>query len=453
VRLDLADLVSVLLGLAVLAVALPKRDWRGIPARFRETRGGRRRYLFGPPDLTGALSDDRRMRTVQRLRAELRRGFELGLPVLLAAWYAEALGIQAGREREAAWRESKSGLLFRQLAGEMTEAELHDRLRQRGHVLPARELVLPQPRKFTMPPMRWRLEWDQRLREMEAEANGRWVEDTVSADAATPPQTATVAMTAPETDVEPAPGDPAEVLMGIGTLGEIRFVIDGMDIAPELMHGPALAFTVLYLLSWEVRRPGDRVTREFFGEETFNGQDPQARRKGVSQRLANLKREFPRLRSRIRTDGEYLSFDSTGCDIDVGWVFRVAEELKAAGGILTSDLYEDAQRALSLATREFLPGWEGIESKGTLGGSGAASVISEVRDRVVAARLDILGALADAALARQQLDDAISHLEEALRLRPERTAVARKLADVYARNGQPQRAGRLRGEYGLGEAS
>jgi hypothetical protein len=38
-------------------------------------------------------------------------------------------------------------------------------------------------------------------------------------------------------------------------------------------------------------------------------------------------------------------------------------------------------------------------------------------------------------------------------LRPERLAIARKLVDVYERHAQPQRAARLRAEYGLDEAS
>jgi DNA-binding SARP family transcriptional activator len=134
-------------------------------------------------------------------------------------------------------------------------------------------------------------------------------------------------------------------------------------------------------------------------------------------------------------------------------VLSVAEQVKTAAGVLTGEQYADARTALALAAREFMPGWDSIESKGTLGGSAASDVIDDVRDRVVAARLDILVALADAALARPELDDAMSHLEEALGLRPERTALARKLADVYERNGHPQRAARLRGEYGLDEAS
>jgi DNA-binding SARP family transcriptional activator len=455
-RLDLSDLASVLLVLAALAVVLPKRDWRSIPARLRETRSGERRYLFGPPDRTGVLSSDLRVRTLQRLLGELRRGFGLGIPVLVAAWYAEIDGAEARRRRDAVWRESKQGLLLRHLAGEMTEPELHERLRQRGYLLPAPELTLPQARTFTMPPMRWRLEWEQRLKEMEAEADQRWAGEAASADAtqtAAPPEIAPREATASATGSAHVPGERPAPLMEIHTMGEIRLLIDGRDVAPELLHSPALAFTVLYLLAWEVRRPGDRVTREFFGEETFRGQPPPARRRGVSHRLTNLRRDFPRLRSRIRTEGEYLGFDSAGCDIDVCWVFKVARQVKAAGGVLSSGLREDAQRALDLASREFLPRWENIESKGTLGGSGAAEVVADVRDQVVAARLDILGGLADAALAQQQLDDAVSHLEEALRLRPERAALARRLADLYERNGQPQRAARLRAEYGIDEAS
>ena len=474
-RPELAELSSILIILIVLAVALHKRDWRSIPARLRETTSGQRCYLFGPPDRTGALSSDLRVRTLQRLRAELRRGFEHGIPVLAAAWYAEIRGIDARRRHKPAWRQSKKGLLLRHLTGEMSEEELHTLLRQRRHLLPAPELVLPQP--GTMPPMRWRLEWDQRLKAMEAEADQQWAEEGTLADAAAaapppaavaptaankPPaggQWAVAAMNAHVADDSAAASDARDATdlpesrIEIHTLGEIRIVIDGEDLAPDLMHAPALAFTVLYLVALELRQPGDRATRDFFGEESFRGQDPQARRRGVSQRLANLKREFPRLRSRIRTEGEYLSFDSVACDIDVRWVFSVAEQVKAAGGSLASDLYESAQRALAVAAREFLPGWDGVESRGTLGGSGAAQVVAEVRDGVVAARLDILSALADAALARQQLDDAISYLEEALRLRPERTSVARKLVEVFERNGHPQRAARLRGQYGLDQAS
>ena len=450
-RLDLSDLVSVLLLLATLALALPKRDWRSISARFRETSDGERNHLFGPPSLAGPQATGIGARTLQLLHAEHRRLLELGIPVLIAAWYAEDRGAGVRRDREAAWRESKQGLLFRHLGGEMPEEDLQARLRERDYLLPASGLVLSRPSSFVLPPIRWLVDWEERLKEMEAEAR-----QGCSAAAMAPPAgmanavgAIAVAATVSQPETEAMATGRTGALIEIHTLGEVRVLIDGRDVAHRLMHAPALAFTVLYLLSWEVRHAGDRVTREFFGEETFNGQDPAMRRTGVSQRLANLKRHFPPLRSRIVADGEYLGFDPDGCDIDVRWLFGVADRVKGAGGVLTTELSADANKALALAAREYLPGWERIESKGTLGGSAAAEVIADVRDRVVAARLDILGGLADGAVAAGHRDEAVSYLEEALRLRPERTALAQRLADLHDQNGQRQRAARLRAEYGL----
>jgi hypothetical protein len=302
--------------------------------------------------------------------------------------------------------------------------------------------------------MRLRHEWEQRLRELQAEDDRRAVGDVVAHVAVVAAPADASAVTAPAGDVAPAVrGDGARLLAEIRTLGEIRIVVDGADIAPQLMHHPALAFMVLYLLSWEVRRPGERPTREFVADETFGRQSPSSRRRGVSQRLANVKRHFPGLRDLITTTGEYLGFDSTRCDVDVLRVFRIAEQVQMAHGDLDPELLRRAQEALGLAAREYLPGWDGIEFKGTLGGSAAGELITEVRDQVVVARLDILGGLADMALGKEEVDDAISYLEEALRLRPERIAVARRLADIYERYAQPQRAAQLRGEYGIDEAS
>ena len=198
---------------------------------------------------------------------------------------------------------------------------------------------------------------------------------------------------------------------------------------------------------------GDRATRDHLGEEVFRGLDPPARRRGVSQRLANLKREFPSIRSLIRTEGEFLQFDASGCEIDVRRVIQVAERVREAKGGLADQLCAEARQALALAAHEFLPAWESIESRGTLRGSGATELVTDVREQVTMARLDILSGLADAALARREADDAIAYLEVALSLRPERISLARRLADMYAGNGHQQRADRLRREYGLDEAS
>ena len=43
--------------------------------------------------------------------------------------------------------------------------------------------------------------------------------------------------------MEPAFADQSQVLMEIDTLGEIRVQIDSKEVAPELMHQPALRRT------------------------------------------------------------------------------------------------------------------------------------------------------------------------------------------------------------------
>jgi hypothetical protein len=203
-----------------------------------------------------------------------------------------------------------------------------------------------------------------------------------------------------------------------------------------------------------VRKPGDRVTRAAFADMLFPGVVRDQRRK-LSRRLSELKNhDLPKpLAQRIRVDGEFVSLDLAGCDSDVGWLLTVASEIVAAGGLLSDGLCESAEKARRLAAEEFLPGWEEVERRGTGGGSGMTDVVEDVRDRVVTARMAILDALAEARLVRQQPGEAIPYLEEALRCRPERAQLARKLADVHERSGQPQRAAAIRQEYGLNEAS
>jgi DNA-binding SARP family transcriptional activator len=232
-------------------------------------------------------------------------------------------------------------------------------------------------------------------------------------------------------------------------------MVADQNIAPVLMHRPVQAFTLLYLLARDVRRPGDRVTRATLGDASFQGQDPAEQRRGVRQRLADLRRKLPpELKRRLQIDAEYVGFDTDGCYLDVRWLFDVADALKAAaGGELPDQLCQDARQALALAAQEFLPGWEEVDRRGSNGRSGANEIIAEARQMVEDAHLDLLAGLADAALARRQVDRAIAYLEEALQVRPERAALARRLADLYGQNGLRQRAAQLRAEYGLDEAS
>jgi len=107
--------------------------------------------------------------------------------------------------------------------------------------------------------------------------------------------------------------------------------------------------------------------------------------------------------------------------------------------------------ALHASAQEFLPGWEEIERRATDGRSGMAEVVTDVRLQIEAAHLALLEALADAHMARQRPMDASPYLEEALRRRPDRDDLARKLVGACERGGLGRRAAELRQEYGLDE--
>jgi DNA-binding SARP family transcriptional activator len=434
VRPDLNDLVPVLAMLAAVLLLLPKRDMKGIAARLRATAQGERDYVFGPPAGLGPLSVDFVERWLQLVRRELPRAVELGVPLHVLAVLIEARGAERRLAREAAWGDSTAGLLFEHLLGRITEIEFRDRLREGGFPLPASKLRWTNPTKLSMPSMIWRVEWERHLESLQRHAE--------------PPPAQKPTTFAKVMEV----AEPLVTELEIQTLGRISICSAGEDFAPRLLHRPALAFTWLYLLAREGRQPNDRVTRAVLADELFPGIDPEQQRRKLRQRLNELSNDLPRaLASRITTDGEYVGLDLTGSDFDVRRLLALAEEVRAIDGPLSGELLGQVEKALRPAAEEFLPGWEEIERRGTDRGSDAERVVSEVRDRVVAAHLSLVDALARTHLARQQPGRAIPRLEEALRHRPDREQLARRLADAYEMTGQTRGAARLREEYGFRE--
>jgi hypothetical protein len=433
-RPDLGDAVSVLVLLALVALLLPKRDWKSIPARLRATVAGRRQYVFAPPAGRGELSQDFIERWLQLVRRELPRALALGLPLHVLAALVEARGATRQRARQQAWTRTGAGLLRQHLAEELTEADLDVQRRERGLPPRASKLRWTPPHRFTMPPMSLRLEWERHLDALRAE--GR-----TTADRHQP---------APAAQEAIAPPTQACAEMEIHTLGEIRICSGGVDFAPQLMHQPVAAFTWLYLLTRDVRKPGDRVTRAVLGDLMFPKADSEKQRAGVRGRLSELSRGQPQpVLRRIRSEGEYVRLDLSSCDLDVRRVLELADRIGQTQDLLSAPLLEEVQAELRLSAEEFLPGWEESERRAGCSGSGASDVVAEVRDLVVAAHLRLVGALADTHLARRQPDRAIPYLEQALRRRPERAELARKLANAYEQSGLKRRAAELREEYGL----
>src|SRR5437899_1944256 len=140
-QLDGHGLMTVAALLILLGLLLPKRRWQGIRARFRLVATGERHHPYGPPDRQGDLSQDAVVRALQLVAAELRRAFELGIPLHLLGTWLESRGALRRAADEEERRESWSGLLMRHLRGEMAEEEFIGRLRERNLPLPAPKLV------------------------------------------------------------------------------------------------------------------------------------------------------------------------------------------------------------------------------------------------------------------------------------------------------------------------
>jgi hypothetical protein len=262
-----------------------------------------------------------------------------------------------------------------------------------------------------------------------------------------------------EREAQPAPSPkmppPAAATprLEIRTMGELRLLASGEDLAPELSRKSVLGFIWVYLLAIDARHLGDRLARSELGDELYPTYHPTEQRKKVRQRISDLMADLPApLRDCVRVEEDHLSLDLSGCTLDVRAVLELAGQIRRDGELRSEELRVQAHDALTQASREFLPGWDEIERKGTEGRGVAGNVVAEVRRQVAAAHVTILVAVADWYLAQRQPQRAIAYLEDGLRLRSERPEIADRLATAYEQVGQPGRASRLRDEYGLSQA-
>ena len=155
----------------------------------------------------------------------------------------------------------------------------------------------------------------------------------------------------------------------------------------------------------------------------------------------------------VKTKGEYVGLDLSGCDYDVHRLFELADQVQATGDLLTAPFLGEVEKVLDDLNAEWLPGWEEVERRATEGRSGAGKLITDVRNRIDSVRMTLLEAYADRCLVGAQQERVIGYLEEAVRRRSDRPGLARRLADAYEQIGQARRAVKLRNEHGLDAAS
>jgi hypothetical protein len=435
-RPDLDDLATILALLAIPLLLLPKQDWGSITERFLATARGDRCHVFGPASGREPLSSDFIERWLQMMRRELQRALQVGLPLHMLALSVEVRGARRRRAHEEEWRRSAAGLLFEHLSGNMTELELHERLRERGLRQPAGKLRWEPTPTFTMPPMEWRLDWERHLESLRDEEQ----------PASEPTQSLAVMLPSPLRET----GSAFE--LEIQTLGGLSIRSNGRDLAPGLVHRPALALPWLYLMVREVLRPGDRIMRAVLGDILFPRVDPEQQRRKLRGRLHELCNDLPEpLAGRIEIDSDYVGFGLSGCDVDVRRVQGLVEQIARQDGPLSDELLDQVTEGVRASRAEFLPGWEEIERRAIGAASGAEEAVFDVRNQVVAAYVSLVSAAATAHLTRRRPELAVADLEEALRRRPERHDLARLLAESYRQAGQRGRAASLRDEYGFEE--
>lgn len=241
-------------------------------------------------------------------------------------------------------------------------------------------------------------------------------------------------------------GESQKVFKGalfISSIGKIELSVPWQGLTADLMRRPVLGFLWLYLYAREVRKPGDRVTRQSLIDEVAHGvADPRGRVRGYLRDLTHLPAP---LGAMIKVEDERIGFDLLGQDSDVDELRTSVERMKQ-GGVKGPDLeVQHAQELLrDMGEGVFLPGFEDMEMRVTKGRGIAGRIVAEARAEVLRLRADLAVATANALLDRGQAVDAAALLDPVLAGSEDRDDVVRTLITALRESGQHSRAAELR---------
>ena len=425
---EFLDWLWVLALWVMLALLLPKRDWRTLLIRVRAVAAGRRLHTFGPPRLAhpGNASGSDLWRL---LRAEAPRVLELGVPAWLATLFAEKRGTVRRRAEGARWRRMPAGLLDDHLHDRLSRRDLHKKLLDVGFPLPAAKAQRTMRRAYTMPPMAW-------LRESQPEeaavAESKGVETRVANDVQ--------AVSKPKLEVQ--------------TLGTLRVVFCGEDLTARLLKRPTVAFIWQYGLVRAICAPDSPIARDSLADELYARLDLETQRARLRHRLYDVQQVLQgALSSPIKIEAGSLRFDLDVCRVDVVQMLELARRCEGAEGLLSPTSVAQVSAALATATGEFLPDWEDLEQSVTGGRGTAGETVRDLRRRVQTAKVSLLVGLGDHYLAVRDPGRAAIAFEEAFVLQPDRTNVIRRLADALDGAGQRSRADEIRRTYREGDSA
>jgi hypothetical protein len=417
-RPEIPVLLNLLELWGLFMLLLPKRKWREIPPRMAALADGRRNRLYGSSSIQAAAPAGLGIRAASEALLLL----EAGLPVYLLALAAKTRGERRRAERRNRWETEVPGLVWKRLSGAISGKQLRSEVAQLGY-WPAPGLATAGVRQYVVPPMSWRLEWEARR---------------------AAPAAALAAIAATSTNG-------ARTLTRIQALGPLHLWAGEEDLAPELLVRRRPAFTWVYLLAREVLGPKAYTTRDALADETVPGLDAQSRRNTLNNRLSHLRTTEPiqPVGETVEQDGIYIHVDLRSCTFDARELLDLLDEVEEAGPLLRPSLALRVEDMLESHAGEFLPEWDELELETTQGKSATSDVIRAARRKVEDARGQLLVALGDSYLARQEPTRAVRYLEQALDAQPDSTITARKLADACAQSGQGGYANQVRLRYGL----
>ena len=416
---EIIRLLEALALVAVVVLVLPKRSWNSLGPRFRDLSRGRRVSLFEPPGRRPAP-------LFNQLQAELRRIFELGVPLFVAARIAERRAHSLREAEQTKWRSSSSAVHLDLLQRAIDESEARRRLEALG---------LPQPQPKAEPAIRtprpaMPLDWfvDHEPESVTSHGNGHQVEHSVT-----------------------TPVESQRHGLEVRTFGALILRDAAEDLTTALLRSRVHSWIWIFLLMRAIANPQTRMSRAELADELTPGLSTDRQRKRLRDRLSDLFAELPPpLKLPIMAEGEFLRFDLDTCSVDLVTLVELARECAGREGLLPEVLAAEVEAALLAANGEFLPSWDAIDSEVTGGRGSASDLIRDLRVRAEDARVALLAALAQNQMARRDPARAIPLLEQALERRPDREDLALNLRAAYLETGQVGRATALENEYSLG---
>jgi hypothetical protein len=248
--------------------------------------------------------------------------------------------------------------------------------------------------------------------------------------------------------VENATQAPSDRRVRVQTFGALHLWADGKDLASELLARRVLAFMWLCLFGRAINDPDSHITRGLFGEEMFPRIAPGDQRKRVRDNLGNMRKEMPgQLSAAVKSDGDLVSFDLSGFQVDAVDLLSLARSVQA-GEKLNGARLGQAQSLVIASAGLFIPVWDELVSM-EVGRDSMKEFMAELRLRLENARVGLMVAIGTARLGAGENAAAVAPLKEANELRGDREDVARLLARAYRLSGQEARASELERTYGI----